>query len=179
MAFRVEIAKGAEAQLEELYLWVIARAPHQGAAWFNGLERAILTLEERPERCPVAVESMDPTQPVRVLHYGRRPHVYRVFFAIDHVAGVVQVVHVRRGARQRPTADELTGECLLRTGGVRSHRRLGASRLFERYNIVSPGDLRDAAKRLDAAAAAISTATGTISGTIGQNGAIGQPGPNT
>lgn len=34
--------------------------------------------------------------------------------------------------------------------------------VFERYNIVSGGDLREAAKRLDAAA-------GTISGTIGQN----------
>jgi integrase len=36
--------------------------------------------------------------------------------------------------------------------------------VFERYNIVSVGDLRDAAKRLD-------IATGTISGTIGENGA--------
>jgi len=34
--------------------------------------------------------------------------------------------------------------------------------VFERYNIVSAGDLRDAAKRLDVAA-------GTISGTIEQN----------
>ena len=34
--------------------------------------------------------------------------------------------------------------------------------VFERYNIVSAGDLRDAAKRLDAV-------TGTISGTIEQN----------
>ncbi len=34
--------------------------------------------------------------------------------------------------------------------------------VFERYNIVSAGDLREAAKRLDAA-------TGTISGTIGQD----------
>jgi integrase len=34
--------------------------------------------------------------------------------------------------------------------------------VFERYNIVSAGDLREAAKRIDAA-------TGTISGTIGQD----------
>jgi hypothetical protein len=34
--------------------------------------------------------------------------------------------------------------------------------VFERYNIVSAGDLRDAGRRLDIAA-------GTISGTIGQN----------
>jgi integrase len=38
--------------------------------------------------------------------------------------------------------------------------------VFERYNIVSAGDLREAAKRLDAA-------TGTISGTIEQNRRLG------
>jgi len=49
MAYRVELAKNAEAELEELYLWVVERAPSQGAAWFNGLERAILSLEQLPK----------------------------------------------------------------------------------------------------------------------------------
>ena len=110
MAYRVEIAKNAETELEELYLWVVARAPQQGATWFNGLERAILKLDQHPDRCPVAPESLDPDDPVRVLSYGRRPHVYRIFFTVDHSTEVVRVVHVRRGARQRPTADDLTGE---------------------------------------------------------------------
>jgi len=35
MAYRVEIAKIAEAQLEELYLWVIERAPNEGSSWFR------------------------------------------------------------------------------------------------------------------------------------------------
>ena len=43
MVYRVEIARNAEAQVEELYLWVVARAPQQGAKWFNGLERAVLS----------------------------------------------------------------------------------------------------------------------------------------
>jgi hypothetical protein len=42
-----------------------------------------------------------------------------------------------------------------------------ARSVFERYNIVSAGDLREAAKRLDAA-------TGTISGTISQIGDQGR-----
>ncbi len=41
MAYRVEIARKTE--LEELYLWVTARAPQQGARWFNGLEQAVLS----------------------------------------------------------------------------------------------------------------------------------------
>lgn len=110
MRFRVEIAKSAEAELEQLYLWVVARAPHQGATWFNGLERAILALARHPERCPVAPESIDPTRPIRVLLYGRKPHVYRVFFTVDHDARAVRIVHLRHGARHHPTAEELTGE---------------------------------------------------------------------
>lgn len=110
MAYRVDLARNAETELEELYLWVVDRAPQQGAAWFNGLERTVLTLDRHPDRCPIAPESIDPDNPVRVLVYGRAPHVYRIFFTVDHSAKVVRVLHVRRGARQRPTADELKGE---------------------------------------------------------------------
>jgi plasmid stabilization system protein ParE len=110
MAYRVELAKSAEAELEELYLWVVERAPSQGAAWFNGLERAILALERFPKRCRIARESFDPPQPIRVLNYGRSSHVYRVFFTIDETAKIVRVVHIRRGARQKPVPGELKGE---------------------------------------------------------------------
>ena len=71
MAYRVEIARRAEADLEELYLWVVERAPQQGARWFNGLEGAVLSLDQHPKRCPVASESIDSDHPVRVLSYRR------------------------------------------------------------------------------------------------------------
>lgn len=85
----------------------MSRAPSQGAAWFNRLERAVLALNEHPERCPVAPESADPDRPIRVLRYGRKPHVYLVFFAVDMRTRVVRVLHVRRGARQPPTLEDL------------------------------------------------------------------------
>jgi plasmid stabilization system protein ParE len=110
MAYRVEIARRAESDLEELYLWVVERAPQQGARWFNGLERAVLSLDRHPKRCPVAAESFDPDHSVRVLTYGRKPHAYHVFFTVDDDAETVRVLHVRRGARQRPMAEELRGE---------------------------------------------------------------------
>lgn len=110
MAYRVELAKSAEVQLEELYLWVVERAPNQGTAWFNDLERAILSLEQHPKRCRIAPDSPDPQQPLRVLNYGRRPHIYRVFFTVDEKARGVRVVHIRRGARQQPTPTELKAE---------------------------------------------------------------------
>ena len=110
MDYRVEVAKNAEAELEELYLWVVARAPQQGSKWFSGLERAVLSLDHHPNRCPVAPETIDPDHPVRVLSYGRKPHVYRVFFTVDDEARLVHVVHIRRSARRRPSADELKGD---------------------------------------------------------------------
>ena len=102
MEFRVELTKAAESDLEELYLWVTERAPTQGASLFNGLERAILSLDRHPARCPLAPDNIDPESPIRVLHYGRRPNVYLVFFSTDIAARVVQVLHVRRGARRAP-----------------------------------------------------------------------------
>jgi len=110
MAYHVELAKSAEIELEELYLWVVEQAPSQGGAWFNGLERAILALDRFPKRCRIAPESFDSDQPVRGLNYGRSPHGYRVFFTVDDRTRIVRVVHIRRGARQKPTPSELKGD---------------------------------------------------------------------
>lgn len=107
MPFRVEIARRAQQDLEALYLWVVARAPQQGAAWFNGLERAVLSLEAHPERCPLAPESLSATAHIRVLLYGRRASVYRVYFYVDQRAQVVRIVHIRRGTMQAPTPGDL------------------------------------------------------------------------
>ena len=107
MAYRVEITRRVESDLEELYLWVVERAPERGARWFNGFERAVLSLDQLPKRCPVAPESFDPDHPVRVLTYGRKPYAYRVFFTVDDDAEIVRVLHVRRGARQRPMTEDL------------------------------------------------------------------------
>lgn len=109
MAYRVEIARRAEADLEDLYRWVVERAPQQGARWFNGLERAVLSLDRHPKRYPVAPESIDPDLPVRVMGYGRKPHIYRVFFTVDETARLVRVVHVRHGTRKPPLPGELRG----------------------------------------------------------------------
>lgn len=109
MGYRVELSKSAEIELEELYRWVVEQARSQGAAWFNGLEQAILSLDRHPRRCRIAPESFDPKQPVRVLNHGRGPHVYRVFFTVDDGSELVRVVHIRRGSRQRPTPGELKG----------------------------------------------------------------------
>jgi hypothetical protein len=49
------------------------------------------------DRCPIAPEGIAPAHPVRVLHYGRQPQVYRVFFAVDHLESTVRVVRQEAG----------------------------------------------------------------------------------
>jgi plasmid stabilization system protein ParE len=72
---------------------------HSDAAvrWFNGLQRAVLTLEVNPHRCPMTPENKN----LRQLLYGRKPHVYRVIYRIVERPGEVQILHIRHGARDR------------------------------------------------------------------------------
>lgn len=67
----------------------------QAHAWFNGLERVILSLDENPARGSVIPEDAH----VRHLLYGRRRNVYRIIYAIDERRCVVTVLHIRHGAR--------------------------------------------------------------------------------
>jgi plasmid stabilization system protein ParE len=107
MAYRVDLSRNAAADLDALYIFLADRAPSQGIAWFNGLERAILALRQMPRRYRIAAERLDPEQPCESFIMVGSPHVYRVFFTIERRAKVVTVLHIRHGARQRPTPSDL------------------------------------------------------------------------
>ena len=105
MAFRVEILPRAKLDLAFIADWLIERSPFRGSEWLDGLERAMNSLAELPERCPVARKLSTPAGAVHQLLYGRYPHVYRIYF---HVVGnVVEIMHVRHGARDKPKILEL------------------------------------------------------------------------
>jgi len=82
MTYRVEVTDQAEAEAEEAYLWILERAPEAAARWWNGLEEAILSLEEMPARCPLAPENDELEEEIRELLYGKRQHRYRILFTI-------------------------------------------------------------------------------------------------
>jgi plasmid stabilization system protein ParE len=100
MDFRVELSDQAQRDIAAIYDWL--RSQQAGEAserWFVALREAIASLTNLPSRCPVAPENRDSPVEVRQLLYGRRPHVYRILFAIEGKA--VQVLHIRHG-RRRP-----------------------------------------------------------------------------
>jgi plasmid stabilization system protein ParE len=109
MAYRVEIAPLALANLEEAYRFIKKESPDRAAKWLDGITQAILSLETLPTRCTRAVESNDVGHEIRRLMYGKRRNAYKVFFAIyprrpGH--GTVRVFHVRSGAMKPLLPDD-------------------------------------------------------------------------
>ena len=96
MAYRVKITPRAQRDIEELYQWVIRRAPHQGILWYEGLIQSIKSLAHHPKRCPLAPEGLELRESVRQLLYGKRP--YKIFFLVK--GSGVHILHIRRGARR-------------------------------------------------------------------------------
>jgi len=95
--FEVIVLPGAEAEMEAAFRWLTERSPQHAPNWYNGIIDAILSLEELPGRCALAPESADSPFEIRQLLYGKRPHLYRILFAIR--PGQVIVLHVRHAAR--------------------------------------------------------------------------------
>ena len=104
MAFRVELSAGAESDLDQILEWLIdQQAGETGLRWFLKLRETISSLRELPHRCSLAPESADFPFEVRQLFYGRKPHQYRVLFAVDNDA--VVILHIRHG-RRLPLAND-------------------------------------------------------------------------
>jgi len=71
--------------------------------WYRGLQRAILSLEQQPNRCPVIRERGK----LRHLLYGRKPHLYRLIYRVIEKQKQVEVLHIRHGARGKVKAADL------------------------------------------------------------------------
>ena len=64
--------------------------------WHRGLKKAILSLEEQPNRCPLTPES----DTFWHLLYGNKPDIYRVIYRELEKHKLVEVLYVRHGARR-------------------------------------------------------------------------------
>jgi plasmid stabilization system protein ParE len=96
MAFEVRTTLDAEQDAAAILDWLMARhAGETGLRWF--LDEAIASLAELPHRCKLAPENKSFPFDVRELHYGQRPHVYRILFTIED--NIVYVLHIRHGRR--------------------------------------------------------------------------------
>jgi toxin ParE1/3/4 len=97
MAYRVEITSRAERDLAEIYGRIQAETSPVAAKWFNGMARALISLEQYPKRAPITPENRSS----RHLLYGKKPHVYRIIFKIDVKTSTVYILHIRPPGRDR------------------------------------------------------------------------------
>jgi len=96
VAYRVDLTERAARNLRRIYRTINAEDSARARDWFNGLEKAVFSLDEHPARAPVIPEDDSP----RHLLYGRKPNVYRIIYAVDECNRVVTVLHIRHGARK-------------------------------------------------------------------------------
>ncbi|CBN57886.1 MULTISPECIES: type II toxin-antitoxin system RelE/ParE family toxin [Kamptonema] len=101
MAFRVEISPSALTDAEEAFLYMQKDSSLNAEEWYNGLVNAILSLENLPNRCPLASESEEIGREIRQLIYKR----YRILFSVSEE--IVQVLRIRHTARDWLSSDEL------------------------------------------------------------------------
>lgn len=100
MPYLVELTERAARDLVVLYVGKNAAESTAAARWFNGLERALYTLETYPLRCPIAPETKKAARSLRQLLYGKKPRVYRVIYEVDESQKLVRVLTIRHGAME-------------------------------------------------------------------------------
>lgn len=106
MPYRVVLTDKAEADVESVLKWFCdQRATDAGGRWYAQLMAKLDTLENHPERYPLAVESDDIGREIRELLLGRRRYKYRILFMISGQS--VVILRVWHGARDSITREDL------------------------------------------------------------------------
>ena len=94
MAYLVELSTRAEQDLIHIAQRISAGESAAAALWFDGLDKAISTLENFPRRCPIIPESKKTKQGLRHLLYSSM----RIIYEIDEARELVRVVAIRHSA---------------------------------------------------------------------------------
>jgi plasmid stabilization system protein ParE len=97
MAHSVEITARALREIDEALEWLTERSQPAASRWHERLMEAVGSLEESPERYPLAPESEWYPGELRQLLYGKRRGVYRILFEIR--GETVYILRVRHGAQ--------------------------------------------------------------------------------
>jgi plasmid stabilization system protein ParE len=106
MPHSVQITRRALAEIDRALEWLSERSPAAAAGWHRRLLEAINSLENHPERCPLAPESeWYAGGELRQLLHGRRQGVYRILFEVR--GNIVFILRVRHSAQDLLGPDDL------------------------------------------------------------------------
>jgi plasmid stabilization system protein ParE len=104
--YTVILNHSAEIQIRTTVKWIAEKnSPKSATRWHSRIRKALDSLVTDPQRCPFAYESTELRRPIRELTTGRKPHVYRILFAIDGES--VEVIAVRHSSQNWISVDEI------------------------------------------------------------------------
>jgi len=94
MNYQIDVTdRAAEALESAARWWPEHRSLAQAEQWYDGFVKAILTLDQAPERCPLARESHKFPFEVRQLVYGLgRKRTHRAVFTIHEETVIVLTI---------------------------------------------------------------------------------------
>lgn len=97
MTYRVIFTPQAETDLRMAYRYIYSQAPRAARDWLRRARRSAKSLARRPERCPLAPESVAFDEPIRELLFGMGNRgTYRFLFVV--IEQSVYILHVRHGS---------------------------------------------------------------------------------
>lgn len=106
MRYSVRATRQADDDVDRAASWLSRHvSPLAAARWQARIIKAVHSLASKPERCPEADEAAELGFELRVLLSGRRPHVYRILFAVE--GNSVNVLRILHSARDRIDADDI------------------------------------------------------------------------
>ena len=103
--YGVIVTPEAESGIVAAFRYILERSPVNAEKWLRALYKKIDSLEQMPERCPLARENEYFEDTLR--HLVSKSH--RIIFRIDEEKRMVQVLYVRHAKQQavgEPAADE-------------------------------------------------------------------------
>lgn len=103
--YEIRLSEPAEADIEAVTFWLLGISEQSAGHWTTNLRRALESLTQLPNRCPLAPESGAMGGGVRQLFFGKRRSAYRILYRVVEVQedepAHILVMRVRHGAQQR------------------------------------------------------------------------------
>ena len=95
MAYLVSLSARAQRDLGQIYPRINADDSDAALKWYRGFKQSILSMEEQPNRRPLAPEN----DKLRHLLYRNKPHIYRAIYRVVERQKLVDALPTRHGAR--------------------------------------------------------------------------------
>lgn len=104
--FEVLLTKKAQEEVDQSHVWWAEnRSPEQANRWYVGFFQAMISLEQNPNRCPLAPENDQFPYELRQLNYGLGSNpTHRAIFTIRN--NVVLILRIRHLAQRLIQPDD-------------------------------------------------------------------------